>query len=38
MVAHLLLSTASKKVVADLEGFSLKFENMLGGSDEQQKG
>ncbi|MBT8495077.1 MAG: MotA/TolQ/ExbB proton channel family protein [Deltaproteobacteria bacterium] len=30
MVAHLLLSTASKKVVADLESFSLKLENMLG--------
>lgn len=30
MVAHLLLATASKKVVADLESFSLKFENMLG--------
>jgi len=30
MVAHLMLSTASKKVVADLESFSLKFENMLG--------
>jgi biopolymer transport protein ExbB/TolQ len=30
MVAHLLLSSASKKVVADLESFSLKLENMLG--------
>ena len=30
MVAHLLLSTASKKVVADLEAFSLKLENLLG--------
>ncbi|MCP4447785.1 MAG: MotA/TolQ/ExbB proton channel family protein [Myxococcales bacterium] len=30
MIAHLLLSTASKRVMADLEGFSLKFENMLG--------
>jgi biopolymer transport protein ExbB/TolQ len=30
MVAHLLLSTASKKVVADLESFSLKLENLLG--------
>src|SRR6188472_1867213 len=30
MVAHLLLSTASKKVVADLESFSLKLENVLG--------
>jgi biopolymer transport protein ExbB len=30
MVGHLLLSTASKKVVADLEAFSLKLENLLG--------
>ena len=30
MVAHLLLSTASKKVVGDLESFSLKLENLLG--------
>ena len=30
MVGHLLLSTASKKVVSDLESFSLKLENMLG--------
>ncbi len=30
MIAHLLLSTASKKVIADLEAFSLRFENMLG--------
>jgi biopolymer transport protein ExbB len=30
MVAHLMLSTASKKVIADLESFSLKLENMLG--------
>src|SRR5687767_11747304 len=30
MVAHLLLSTASKRVVADLESFSLKLENLLG--------
>lgn len=29
MIAHLLLSTASKKVIADLESFSLRFENML---------
>lgn len=29
MIAHLVLSTASKRVMADLEGFSLKFENML---------
>ena len=32
MLAHLLLSTASKKVIADLESFSLKFENLLGDS------
>ncbi|HLU68240.1 MAG TPA: MotA/TolQ/ExbB proton channel family protein [Kofleriaceae bacterium] len=32
MVAHLLLSTASKKVVSDLESFSLKLENLLGDS------
>ena len=39
MVAHLLLSTASKKVVADLESFSLKLENMLGdGSGNQAAG
>lgn len=30
MLGHLLLSSASKKVVADLESFSLKLENMLG--------
>lgn len=30
MVGHLLLSTASKRVVSDLESFSLKLENMLG--------
>jgi biopolymer transport protein ExbB/TolQ len=30
MVGHLLLSTASKRVIADLESFSLKLENMLG--------
>jgi biopolymer transport protein ExbB/TolQ len=30
MVGHLLLSTASKKVVSDLESFSLKLENLLG--------
>jgi biopolymer transport protein ExbB len=30
MVSHLLLSTASKKVVSDLESFSLKLENLLG--------
>lgn len=30
MVGHLLLSTASKRVIADLESFSLKLENLLG--------
>ena len=30
MVSHLLLSSASKKVVSDLESFSLKLENLLG--------
>jgi len=30
MIGHLLLSTASKKVIADLESFSLRLENMLG--------
>lgn len=35
MLAHLLLSTASKKVIADLDGFSLKFENMLGEGDKK---
>jgi biopolymer transport protein ExbB len=30
MVAHLMLSSASKRVVADLESFSLKLENLLG--------
>ncbi len=32
MIAHLLLSTASKKVIADLESFSLRLENLLGDS------
>jgi biopolymer transport protein ExbB/TolQ len=36
MIAHLLLSTASKRVMADLEGFSLKFENMLGDGKESK--
>ncbi len=35
MIAHLMLSTASKRVMADLEGFSLKFENMLGDGDKK---
>jgi biopolymer transport protein ExbB/TolQ len=41
MVAHLLLSTAQKKVVADLESFSLKLENLLGdgpGAGQSQAG
>ena len=29
MIGHLLLSAAMKKVVADLEAFSLRFENLL---------
>jgi hypothetical protein len=34
MIGHLLLSAAMKKVVTDLEAFSLRFENLLadGGS------
>jgi biopolymer transport protein ExbB len=41
MVAHLMLSTASKKVIADLESFSLKLENLLGdggGAGQSQAG
>ncbi len=38
MLAHLMLSTASKKVIADLESFSLKFENMLSDSSEASAG
>jgi biopolymer transport protein ExbB/TolQ len=30
MIAHLILSAAAKKVVADLESFSLRLENLLG--------
>jgi biopolymer transport protein ExbB len=38
MLSHLLLSTASKKVVSDLESFSLKLENLLGeGQSGQQQ-
>ncbi len=29
MIAHLLLSAAMKKVISDLEAFSLRFENLL---------
>lgn len=40
MVAHLLLSAAQKKVIADLEAFSLRFENLLaeGGAASQAQG
>lgn len=40
MLAHLLLSAAQKKVVADLEAFSLRFENLLaeGGAQQQAAG
>ena len=39
MIAHLLLSGAAKKVVADLEAFSLRLENLLaeGGGGEAGK-
>jgi biopolymer transport protein ExbB len=30
MIAHLILSAAAKKVVSDLESFSLRLENLLG--------
>jgi len=30
MIAHLILSAASKKVMGDLESFSLRLENLLG--------
>jgi len=30
MIAHLMLSAAAKKVIGDLEAFSLRLENMLG--------
>jgi len=30
MVAHLILSAAAKRVIGDLESFSLRLENMLG--------
>ncbi len=38
MIAHTLLSAAQKKVVSDLEAFSLRFENLLadGGAAAQQ--
>ncbi len=35
MIAHLLLSTAMKRVVGDLESFSLRLENMLGDGSPQ---
>jgi len=34
MISHLILSAAATKVVADLESFSLRLENMLGESPE----
>ena len=34
MLGHLMLSASMKKVVSDLESFSLKFENILGESRE----
>jgi biopolymer transport protein ExbB/TolQ len=44
MIAHLLISTAMKKVVADLEAFNLRFENLIaegavgsGGATGQQR-
>ena len=39
MIAHLFLSAAAKKVVADLEGFTLKLENLLAdpGTQEPQR-
>ncbi len=36
MVAHLLISTAMKKVIGDLESFSLRLENMLGDGSSPQ--
>jgi hypothetical protein len=30
MIAHVFLSSVSKKQQAELEGFSMKLENMLG--------
>jgi biopolymer transport protein ExbB len=38
MVAHLLLASASKRVVSDLESFSLKLENLLGDGGPSQPG
>ncbi len=38
MLAHLLLSAASKKVVADLESFSLRLENMLSDGGQPMSG
>lgn len=37
MLSHLLLSTAMKKVISDLESFSLKLENMLGEGGAQDR-
>lgn len=40
LVAHVLLSAASKRVITDLEGFTLRFENLLaeGGAAAQKAG
>jgi len=38
MIAHVLLSSAQKKVIGDLESFSLRLENMLGDSGLMQSG
>lgn len=38
MIAHLLLGAASKKVVGDLESFSLRLENLLGETGAAQGG
>jgi biopolymer transport protein ExbB len=38
MLSHLLLSAASKKVIADLESFSLRLENMLSESGQHMAG
>ena len=40
MVAHLILSSAAKRVTSDLESFSLRLENLLGegGTTQQEPG
>jgi len=37
MVGHLLLSTASKKVIADLDAFSMRLENLLAEQSSGQR-